>query len=104
MAPSQQQITVALDALEADAVMWTEAAAALHDAAAIAAGLRIDSTAFSFAGQTVAATYWNVHLTMTRLLTEGAGALDSIAAALRTSAEAYRAEEEAGIHRMRGIY
>jgi len=55
MAPTQEQITVALDALEEDAVMWEEAAAALHDAAAIAADLRIDSAAFSFAGQAVSA-------------------------------------------------
>jgi hypothetical protein len=104
MAPTQKQITVALDALEADAVMWTEAAAALHDAAAIADSLQVDSAAFSFAGQKVAASYWNVRLKIARLTNAGADNFDSIAAALRTSAETYRAEEEAGVHRMRNVY
>jgi len=95
---------VALDALEADAVMWTEAATALHDAAAIAADLQVDPAAFSFAGQAVAGTYETLRAKMAELVKAGADNLDLIAGALRESAAAYKAEEEAGVHRMQKVY
>lgn len=104
MAPNPQQITVALDALEADAVMWTDAASALHDAAARADGLRIDAAAFSFAGTAVAGAYEALRVKVGGLVAAGAGNFDSIAAALRASAATYRAEEEAGVHRMLNVY
>jgi hypothetical protein len=104
MAPTQQQITVALEALEADAEMWREAAAVLHDAATSAADLRVDSPAFSFAGQEVAAAYEGLSTKLTGLVKAGADNLDLIAATLRACAAAYRAEEEAGVHRMRNVY
>jgi hypothetical protein len=104
MAPTPQQITVALDALEGDAVMWADAAGALHKAADTAAGLQIDSAAFSFAGQEVAIAYQDLHTKMAGLVKAGAENLDLIAATLRACAAAYKAEEEAGVHRMRNVY
>jgi hypothetical protein len=104
MAPTPQQITVALDALEADAVMWTEAATALHEAAAIAADLRADPAAFSFAGEAVAGRYESLRAKLAELVKAGADNFDAIAAALRASAATYMAEEEAGVHRMLNVY
>jgi len=104
MAPTPEQITVALDALEADAVMWTDAAGALHDAAAIAADLQVAPAAFSFAGQEVARLHNDLRAKMAELVKAGAENLDLIAFALRASAAAYKAEEEAGVHRMLNVY
>jgi hypothetical protein len=98
--PTRPDVTVALDALEADAVRWSDAAADLRAAASAATGLVLEPAAFSFAGHAVAAAYEALRSRTARLLTEGADNLESIAAALRASAAAYAADEAAGAHRM----
>jgi hypothetical protein len=102
--PTPEQITVALEALESDAALWSRAAAELRDAADAAAGLALDPAAFSFAGGAVAAAYEALRGRTTALLAEGADNLDAVAAALRASAAAYAADEAAGAHRLHNTY
>jgi hypothetical protein len=93
-------LTVALEALESDAARWADAAVRLRAASAAAAALVLDAGAFSFAGREAADAYEALRLRTTTLLAQGADELDSIAAALRTSAATYAAEEAAGAHRL----
>jgi hypothetical protein len=102
--PTPQEITVALDALESDAIRWSRAAAELRDAATAAAGEALEPGAFSFAGHAVAAAYEALRIRTVALLGEGADNVDGIAAALRASAAAYAADEAAGAHRLHNIY
>jgi hypothetical protein len=104
MAPTHEQITVSLEALRADADRWADAAKVMSSAAADADLQKIDASAFSFAGQAAAGAYEDLRSKMARLLHQGAGRFDSIAGALRASADAYEADEAAGAHRMQNLY
>jgi uncharacterized protein YukE len=104
MPPTPQQIAVALDALRADADRWADAAATMHAAAALADAQKVDAAAFSFAGQAVAAAYEGLRVKLVTLIGQCASNFDSVAAALRASADAYEADEAAGAHRMQNIY
>jgi hypothetical protein len=95
-------VAVALQALESDARRWTDAAAVLRSAAAAAGEQELDPGTFSFAGRAVADAYEALRARTSALLVEGADDLDAVAAALRASARAYAAEEEAGAHRLGG--
>jgi hypothetical protein len=96
----EPDLTVALEALESDAARWDDAAVRLRAASATAAGLVLDAGAFSFAGHAAADAYEALRIRTETLLAQGAEELDSIAAALRTSAATYAAEEAAGAHRL----
>lgn len=102
--PTPHDIEVALDALEADAVGWSAAAADLRGAAQAAVGVPVAVSAFSFAGQSVAASYDELRSKMETLLSEGADSLDAIATGLRASAAAYAADEAANAHAIQNIY
>jgi uncharacterized protein YukE len=104
MPPTQQQITVSIEALRADADQWAAAAATMNTAASRAGTPKIDADAFSFAGQAAAVTYGQLHDKLTQLMLQGASTFDAIAAALRASADSYEADEAAGEHRLRNIY
>lgn len=93
-------VAVALEALESDAVRWTDAATTLRTAADAVASQGPDAGAFSFAGDAVATAYAALRDRTATLLTQGADNLDAVAAALRSSAAAYAADEAAGAHRM----
>jgi hypothetical protein len=100
--PQPGEITVALDALEADAALWSRAAADLRAAAVTLDGQQRDPAAFSFAGDAVAVIYEALRVKAAALVHAGAANLDAIAAALRSSAATYAAEDAAGMHRLRG--
>lgn len=104
MAPTPKEISVALDALRADADRWARAAKELHDAAARADAQKVDPAMFSFAGQAAADSYEQLRVRLAGLISGGAREFDSIAAALRASADAYEADEVTGAHRMQNIY
>jgi hypothetical protein len=104
MDPTPDQITVALHALTDDATDWSHAAADLRLAANVAGGQSLPAPAFSFAGAEAAAGYDALRLKFTGLLTAGATNLDDIAHALTAAATSYAADEEAHVHRLRGIY
>jgi hypothetical protein len=95
-------VAVALRALESDATRWTDAAAALREAATVAVAQVLDPGTFSFAGREVAEAYEALRSMTATLLVEGADNFDAVAAALRESARAYAADEAAGAHRMGG--
>lgn len=94
-------VAVAGDALEADAVRWTGAAADLRAAAAAAAGQVLAASDFSFAGREVAVAYESLRSRTAALLADGADNLDAVAAALRAGAAAYAAQEAAASARLR---
>jgi hypothetical protein len=104
MPPTSQQIVVALEALEADAMMWQRAAEDLRTAAAAARRQEIPPHAFSFAGRAVADAYESMRVKAVALLEGGAANFDAIARALRASAAAYAADERAGAHRIKNTY
>lgn len=93
-------VAVALRALESDARRFTDAAVTLRGAAGVVAAQGLPATAFSFAGAQVATAYEELRGRMAGLLVQGADNCDAVAAALRTSAATYAAEEAAGAHRM----
>lgn len=104
MAPTHEQITVSLVALRDDADQWADAAKVMNEAAANADVQKMDASAFSFAGQAAAVAYEELRAKMAMLLQQGATRFDSIAGALRASADAYEADEALGAHRMQKIY
>lgn len=104
MAPTPQQITVSLEALRADADRWAAAAGTLNTAAGRADTQKVDAAAFSFAGRAAAIAYEDLRSRMAGFIHQGAERLDSIAGALRASADAYEADEASGAHRMQNIY
>jgi hypothetical protein len=93
-------VAVALQALESDARRWTDAAATLRGAADTVAAQALDPGVFSFAGADVATAYEGLRSRMASLLVQGADNFDAVAAALRTSAATYAADEAAGAHRI----
>jgi hypothetical protein len=101
--PDGPDLAVALDAVESDAVRWTDAAVQLRAAAAAAAGQVLAATAFSFAGGQVAAVYEGLRSRTAALLRDGADNLDAVAAALRASAAAYAAREALESQRLHGV-
>jgi hypothetical protein len=101
--PDAADVAVALDALESDAVRWTDAAAQLRAAATAASAQVLPPGAFSFAGGEVAAAYERLRGRTAVLLREGAENLDAVAAALRTSAAAYAASDAAGVRRLDAV-
>ncbi len=104
MAPTSEQITVALDRLREDADKWVGGAEELRTAAGWVGAVVLAPAAFSFAGQAVAASYEQLRAKVAALVDGGAANFDDIATALRQSADAYEADEAAGAHRMTGIY
>ena len=101
--PDGPDLAVALDALESDAVRWTDAAAQLRAAAAAAAGQVLAASAFSFAGGQVAAAYEELRSRTAALLRDGADNLDAIAVALRAGAAAYAAREAMESQRLHSV-
>lgn len=104
MAPTNDQITVALGALREDAGLWDGGADELRSAAVRAGAMALPPAAFSFAGQAVLASYEQLRVKAITLLRGGAANYDDIATALRLSADAYEADEATGVHRMNGTY
>lgn len=92
---------VALDALRADADSWDEVAATLRAVAERVDTVRIPVAAFSFAGTEVAQAYEALRAKIALLLAGGAANGGSVAHALRTSADAYEADERAHVRRLR---
>lgn len=104
MPPTPAEVTVATDALRADAGDWTDAADELRAAAATADRPVLPATAFSLAGGAVAASYEALRTKAATLLVEGAENFTDVAAALRSAAEQYDADEAANAHAMQNVY
>lgn len=103
-APSHSEIHVALAELRSDATHWMRTSDKLRAAAGRADAQRLDPATFSFAGQDVAAAYEALRAKLASLLTGGADVAVATAQALAASADAYEAEENQNVHRLRGIY
>lgn len=105
-APSDEQITVAIDALHADAAKWIAMADELQAAAANAAGLGLGPFQFSGLGHLLGIDkiYADLQETIVTLLKQGSSNFENVAAALRTAADGYSRDEQAAVHRMKNIY
>lgn len=102
--PSDDRIVASLGALRADADLWQSMAASVTEAGRAAAALGPRAGDFSAPGAELATTYALLRSKMVRLLEEASVNFSDIASALRTSADSYQSEEDAGVHRLRGIY
>jgi hypothetical protein len=106
MAPNDQQITAAIEALRVDASTWIAAADVLRDAAHVGARQDLDAFHFSYLGDLVGVTdiYRQLQHKLVRLLGEAADNATALAGALRTAADGYEQDEHDAAHRMSGIY
>jgi hypothetical protein len=104
MEHTPDEVTVATDALRADAGAWSGAAAELRVAAVAAGRLALPAPAFSFAGDAVAGSYEALRSKAAALLVAGTDNLTDVAAALRSTADQYDADEAANAHALRNIY
>lgn len=95
MAPTRDEVAVAVAALRTDARMWLDMADEVRAAARI--GERLDLTAlhFSYLGDKagLTETYREVQDTLVRLLNEGGSAFDALAGALRAAADGYEDDD-----------
>jgi hypothetical protein len=104
MAPTSDEVAVAVKVLRAEADSWAGAADVLRSAAAALAARALPRAAFSFKGGGVADLYEALRSKTAARLAAGAANADDIATALRISATAYETEEAAGVHRMNRVY
>lgn len=104
MAPTGDDIRVAIDALRADARTWSTASADLADAAGTAERLTLAPSAFGLAAPAAAAVHESLRAKVAELLRQGAANFDDVAGALRTAADSYEADEAANLHMLRNIY
>jgi len=104
--PTAQQISAALEAMRADAAMWTEMAGQMREAAGVADRLDLTKLHFSKLGDMIGMVdlYRDVQDRMVRLMQQGAENFDATASALTTAANAYDQDERDNVHRFTGIY
>lgn len=101
--PTPQQVTVALEALRDDATVWSDDAGTLKAAQSTAESLRLPAPPFSFAGGQLAAAYDALVTRVATLLDQGGTNFTTVAAALRASADAYEADEQAHVHQLQSL-
>jgi hypothetical protein len=106
MQPDATQIKVAVEAMRADAHMWLDMADEIREAGRVADRLDLSALHFSYIADQFGMTelYRDVREKMVRLLSDGADCFESLTTALRTAADGYEADEQAGVHRFRNIY
>jgi hypothetical protein len=104
--PTEAQIKAGLEAMRADAAMWSQMSDELRTAAGIAATLQLSMLHFSYLGDKagLTTTYQEIQALMVRLLGEGATAFEGLAGSLRTAAEGYEEDERRAVHRTQNIY
>lgn len=106
MAPTGQQIKVAIEALRKDASTWDAASDDLREAARVGARLDLSPLHFSYIGDKLGLTevYQQLQQRVCRLLTEGVDNFTAMAAALRSAADGYEQDERDAVHRLTDIY
>lgn len=106
MAPTPEQYKAALDALRDDATQWEACANDLVAAKTTADDLDLQALHFSYVADKLGVTqlYTDFQNRMTRVLGEGDVMCRGVAESLRKAAQTYQEEEEAGVHRMNGIW
>ena len=101
--PSPEQVSVATNALRAEAGEWLAQSAALGTESAKVAEMefgRLEAGLF----QLIVGPYNDVIDAVAARCREGATAMTEIAATLRSVADTYDAEDKASEHRIRNIY
>lgn len=97
-------VTVALEALTADANRWDAVSGALTGAARAAGDLGLSEKTFSFAGGSVSSTYEAVRAHVQQLLRQGGAETAGAAAALRQVRTAYESTDEATRSGLQGLW
>lgn len=98
--PNSEQVRVALHALRSDAGKWEDVAATFRSAAQHADSLDLSALHFTYLGDKVGLvdTYHAIQATFVKLLSEGATNFENMAAVLRTAADEYERDDDAGAH------
>lgn len=106
MEPTKDEVDVALRALRDDADKWTSAAADIATAARTAATLGLGAREMTGVADLlgVTAIYTAVQTKLAGLLGEAEAATNRVSDALRTSAQTYQDEDQAGVHRLNGVW
>lgn len=105
MAPTGDQVTVAVAALRSDAAKWTTASDEMAAAQSAATGLVLGSAEFGYAAESrgVVSAYTNLQQRIANLLKGADAEFDKIAAALRLAADTYEREDAEGAHNLNQI-
>jgi hypothetical protein len=103
--PEPADLRFALSKFGEDAKRWDDNARVLGQAARSADALEIDALAFGPAAWLgVPEQYRLVQRMITDRLAEGERRLAEVAEALRTARDVYQREEDANVHRIKGIW
>ena len=101
--PSREQVSSATDALRSEATQWDEQSVKLRVLSGKVAEMefgRLEAGLF----QIMVGPYNDVISAVTARCAEGATAMSEIAGTLRSAADTYEAEDEAGAHRIKNVY
>lgn len=101
--PTPEEVSVATNALRTEAGEWDEQAGRLSTLSGNAAGMefgRLEAGLF----QMIVTPYNDIISAVSARCAEGAAAMKEIAVTLRNAADTYEAEDQAGAHRISGIY
>lgn len=106
MAPTPEQVQVAIQALYDEAGTWRASTGVMGTAAAAARGLSLGPLQMSWAASItgLGETYAEIQNKIATLLVEGENNFERIGQSLRTAADGYERDEQDALHRLRGIY
>ncbi|MFG1928987.1 hypothetical protein [Cryptosporangium sp. NPDC048952] len=106
MAPTPDEVRVALAAMRGDASTWDEMSDALAGAARVVDRLDLSSVQFSYVGDLVGLpeVYGEIQRRIAALLRQGSDEFDALGAALRQAADGYEEDDRSSAHQMRNIY
>ncbi|TCO57085.1 type VII secretion target [Actinocrispum wychmicini] len=96
MAPTQDELKVALEAMRSDAGVWTHASDEMQASATAAQNVVLTADQFGWAAeqQGVVGAYQQVQQRMAHLLTGAQTEFDKVATSLRTAADWYEQNEQ----------
>jgi len=106
VAPTPQQVTAAIKALNDEAATWSTSAHTMRTAAAAAGWLSLGEGELSWASRPTGLvdTYALVQQKVNTLLGEGADTFDALSKAIATAAAGYQKDEDNAVHRTRNVW
>lgn len=105
MAPTGDEVRVAVAALRSDATKWTAASDDMAAAQGSAQSLVLGRAEFGYAAESrgLVSSYTNLQQRIAHLLQGADAEFDKIAAALRLAADTYEREDAEGAHNLNQI-
>ena len=106
MAPTPEEISVALQAMRSDASVWEDMSDELAAARRIVDRLDLGIQQFSFLGDLAGLPdlYTEIQLRIAGLLQQGSDEFDHLGTALRRAADGYEDDDRTSAHEIRGVY